>query len=100
MALKLEENFTHKGFIYKQIKREKMIALFEFTKEGWKNKYYDVITIREMPDYTFPNGTFSAAHEVYPNDNLYGKSAWCFSRLDMAENKYNELINKPVKDNE
>lgn len=92
----IEKNFTHKGFVYTQIKRIGDFAIYSQTKESWKSKklYYDVITIRKVPDYTFPNGTFSAAHEAYPPDSYWGKSAWNYNNLIDAELKLKQLIGK------
>lgn len=90
----LEKEFTYKKFVFKQIIREGMFAIYEFTDPSWdiKKIYFDTIIIKISPPVTYPNGIFVDFHESYPRDRDYGKFAWCYNNLEQAKKKFNELV--------
>lgn len=90
----LYKEFKYKNFLYSQVKRDGKFAIYKFTDPKWPSKryYYDVITIRQIPFYIFPNGVAQEAHEAYVNGEHYGKISWVYPELNMAEKKFEELV--------
>lgn len=90
----LEKEFTYKKFVFKQIIREGMFAIYEFTDPSWDSKkiYFDTIIIKISPTCTYPNGIVVQEHEAYPRDRDWGKFAWTYNTLEEAKKKFNELI--------
>jgi hypothetical protein len=90
----LEKEFTYKGFIYSEVIRNGKFAIYKYTNPKWLNKkyYFDVIEIRIVPDYTFPNGIFAPEHEAYQKDAAWGDCAWTYTTLEDAQKKFKTLI--------
>lgn len=90
----LSKEFTYKKFIYSQVLREGLIAIYKYTDPNWKSKSYcfDTVVINIIPETTYPNGIFVSEHESYPKDRAWGITAWTFTTLEDAKKKFRELI--------
>ena len=75
--MQVKESFISDGFKFSQIKRTKKTALFVKKRKGANGKpiiAYETFLINSMA--------------VYPNDERFGFSAWCYKNLGEAERKF------------
>jgi hypothetical protein len=87
----LAKQFTKKGFIHKQIKREGNIAIYERARIGSGIKHFEVIVIASHDGYEI-GGAKIEASEVYPSSASWGASGWTFVDFDIAEAKMDRLV--------
>mgnify|MGYP001561024201 CR=1 FL=1 len=98
--LVLPKNFVSKGFIYNQIKRKGLVAIYQKYKE--KNKYkehYETVIILRNPK-RFIHEMEIEAREVFPGDEQWGTLGFTHSSFDRALEKFNELVKKEEMNNE
>lgn len=86
----LPKVIEHKGFIFKQIKREGSKAIYEQTKKGCESKRYEVIKINKHTGYTI-GGQFVKPAETYPGASQWGINGWTCLDLKSAEKRYKKL---------
>jgi hypothetical protein len=98
----LPENFTQKGWIFSQVKREGDIAIFSKlpTKFGGKAIGYEVIKIQknEANDRVFKDKEGKEvkhsyeAQERYPSSEEWGTYGFTATTLEQAEKIFQKLI--------
>jgi len=52
---------------------------------------YEVFKILIHPEETLPSGKTYPEREVYPGNEDFGVTAWCFNNKENALKRYNEL---------
>ena len=89
----LPVEFDRKGWHFKQLKREGMIAIYLRTKPGEHTliESYEVIEIITEPD-KFRFGKSIPVHERYPGDEEWGKYGWTYRSLSGAQSKFKRLV--------
>lgn len=72
----------------KQIKRTNNICLYQRTDD-----IYEVFIPKVLPAGDV-FGKHYPERESYPSNEDFGRTAWCYKNLEMAEKKFNKLINQ------
>lgn len=91
--------FSQEPLTYKQIKRTKLVAVYERSRNG-KIKDYEVFYVRTNPKgmvQKFPGGVEKVLEddtEKYPSTGVFGKIAWSINNLGYALVKFEELVKK------
>lgn len=81
----LSTQFEDRNFVYEQLAREGMIALYSQThKEGGQVRY-EVVRIHEAKEHTWPNGMTTPEHEAYPGAGLWGREGFTYFSREDAE---------------
>ena len=88
----IPETFTKKGFVYKQIKRQGDVAIFEQTRKDSTNSRYEVVKIGRHNGYTM-GGSYIEPSETYPGSSLWGIMGWTCTDLDTANSRFDSLKN-------
>ena len=100
----LSPTFNKDKFSFKQLKRSRLTALYEKSKDGFST--YEVIRIKiSKKDYQFPSRTNKdgetipgslrpAGSEAYPSNEDWGQYGFSALSRDGAEAKYRELLSK------
>lgn len=70
------------------VKREGKLCMYKRSDEVW-----EVFLVQTMEESEF-RGTFYPAHELYPGNEDFGGTAWCFSKKEGADHKYAYLTHK------
>jgi hypothetical protein len=86
----IPKTFAKKGFIYKQIKREGMKAIFEQSKKGQESISYEVVKISKHNGYEL-GGQKIPPGEAYPGTSQWGIAGWTFQTLKSAEAKFKKI---------
>jgi hypothetical protein len=104
---KLPKQISKNKFVYKQIKRTDKTALY--SQHYWKQDErgavkhlqqcgYEVFMIRNQKETLMPNGRTIKAKEKFPSNEEFGRYAWSFLDINLANKKYDELEQSSVKD--
>ena len=98
-SLKVLPVIVHKnGFIYSQIKRTKVAAMYEQFDPRLKMVVgYEVfkVIIVDRKKIDIPEKTFkmkALKYEKFPSNSDFGKSAWTCKTIESAMEKFNSLI--------
>lgn len=83
------------GFTYTLVCREGNVAIYE-QRVSEKVKYYEVILIKIRPEQLFKN-VIREAHEVFPCNEDFGKTAWSCRTLADAMNRFNALVDAQLE---
>jgi hypothetical protein len=75
----------------KLIKREGRVCMYE----RWDN-VWEVFVVQTRKAYTIKGKTYPT-HEEYPGNEDFGDTAWCFTNLENAENRYKSLVESRVR---
>jgi hypothetical protein len=75
----LKTEFTRDGFTYRQIWRQRDVAVYEYSSRGGS---FEVVIIRVDPPTHLPSGEFMPARERYPRDTQWGALGWTFGPRD------------------
>lgn len=86
MPLELRRN----GFDYTQVLREGKKAVYRQTVTP-ELAYYEVFIIKIRPEGMFM-GKLIPEGEIFPGNEAFGKTAWAFSSIEKAMEKYNSLV--------
>lgn len=89
-----------KGFLFSLIKRNVNICLYRKSDSESDKCWFEVIIVRIQKENIFKIGGVDVkfnAKELYPNDELFGLYGWCFSDVDSALNKFDELVQQKVQ---
>ena len=70
------------------VKRDGKLCMYERSDEVW-----EVFLVQTMGASEF-RGTFYSPHELYPGNEDFGRTAWCFSGKKRADHKYARLTRK------
>jgi hypothetical protein len=95
----LETQFQRGGFSYKQIAREKDVAIFE---QAWRRSSepsicWEVVIIRRHSGKTI-KGHWVEPSEFYPSSSEWGKYGFTFPNRDKALAKFFEMsLEEPAK---
>ncbi|MBU0846946.1 hypothetical protein KKH23_07110 [Patescibacteria group bacterium] len=81
----LPETLRKNGLNYTQIKRTRKKAMYETDAPS-----YEVFQVRIRPEMEAFGKEYPAA-EIFPGNEDFGDFAWCYSKLENAETKYNSL---------
>ena len=88
LPLKLRFN----GFDYTQVYRTDCEAIYE-QRVSESCTAYEVFIIKKIPEKII-KGKIIMAHERFPRNEDFGKSAWTYPNLTRAMNKLLELLTK------
>jgi hypothetical protein len=88
----LLKGFQRGGFTYKQIARERDVAIYQQTWNGCRNPSvsYEVIRIRRREGFEIAGRVVEPA-EVYPNSEAWGVHGFTVTNKDAAFAKLREL---------
>ena len=75
-----------RGLSARLIKREGRICMYERSDMVW-----EVFKVKIHKESTLKGISYSA-HEIYPGNEDFGDSAWCFSSLENAEARFNHMV--------
>lgn len=89
----LPVEFDRKGWHFKQLKREGMIAIYLRTKPGITSQIesYEVIKIRRHNGYVVAGNRIEAA-ETYPSSCHWGEHGWTYRSFEEALVRFNSLV--------
>lgn len=89
--------FKKKGFTYKQLKREGMLAIYQQSREGSDFNNYEVVKLGKHNGYTM-GGVFIEPSETYPGSSLWGIMGWTCTSIEDAQRRFQLLHtdNSPV----
>lgn len=86
----LPEEFTDKGFWFKQVFRSGMYAIYERGQKGVPQPHFEAIKIMRHNGYTIAGVTMPPA-EVYPSAEWFGTNAYCCPTMEKAKEKIKYL---------
>lgn len=90
----IEKEFNKNGFLYKEVKRDANIAIYEqIDVENDIRLAYEVFKVVVMK----PNNFIPEHFEKFPSNEDFGKTAWSFRKYDKAIDKFNFLKEKSLK---
>jgi hypothetical protein len=90
----LETEFDHKGWHFRQIAREGMVAIYHRQKRiGGNVEHWEVIRIHiERP--TEINGVHYPERENYPRSEEWGQDGFTCHTLERAREKFDSMVQK------
>jgi hypothetical protein len=89
---KIEKNFTHKGYYFKQFHREGEFAIYERWNELTpERKHYEVVKIQSHNGYALA-GKFYPASEFYPSSNSWGMHGFTCINKESAYERFEKLV--------
>lgn len=91
----LETTFKNQDYTYEQASRDGDVATYIVRSANTNVTHgYEVIKIKKIKEKTFPNGITTPAHEAYPSNEDFGKTAWyyMYGQADKAKARYQELV--------
>ena len=94
----IKETVKIEGLERKLIKRNEKFCIYEYET----GRHWDVMVIQRVKNdwtRTFPNGAvveMKEGDEYLPSSNQWGQMGWTFMNLELALQKFNELV---LKDN-
>lgn len=101
MLKELEKEFTKKGDVFTQI--EKTDDYYIYKRDMKACVYYEVFERKAVKLNDFwrkydTNGKYEGyeSFEQYPNDESFGKWAYCCNTLERAKERALEFINKNI----
>ncbi len=83
--------FVKRGFLHKQLKRHKNVALYSRQKGSFL--HYEVIKVQKHEAY-FMMGVEIPAAENFPSCDQWGELGWTMLTLEKAEEKFREISGK------
>lgn len=95
MPLQFFGRGSQKGFKFKQISRNGNVALYKKTDSETERSWWEVIRIGETKHKVVNIGGIDVEFkpkEVYPSDEGFGSSGWCYDNYPTAEVKYNAEV--------
>lgn len=96
----LEKEFTKWQFTFREIKREKDIAIYEQTRTSdGEFCSYEVIKVRTHDGYEIADNKIDPA-EMYPSNELWGTYGFTLPTLKLANKKFEELKTKTFENEE
>lgn len=89
----IPSEYKKNGFIYKSIKREGMVAMFEVLTKGRQNTGYEVYLIRTINVTEYlkkrnPQLVNFEGLEVFPSNEDFGAYGWYFQSKTLADERY------------
>lgn len=87
---KINEQFSSKGFDFRQIWREGIVCLYEKSKKGYEYKSFEVVILNENPPYQL-NGNSCGDCESLPRNEQWGTKGFTYTDRESAEKKFKEL---------
>jgi len=69
-----------------RLRRDGKLCLYERSDDVW-----EVFIIQTMEETIF-NGVTYPPHELYPGNESFGNTAWCFMEKKRAEQRYQKLL--------
>lgn len=69
-----------------QLRRNGKLCLYERSDNVW-----EVFIVQTMEETIF-NGVVYPAHELYPGNESFGSTAWCFSNKEKVIERYEKLL--------
>jgi len=88
----LPSSFRLGGFDFRLVKRVGDIALCEKRKPTHSRSFFEVVTVQQRPETTFPGGRVVPAHEAMPSSERWGLAGWSCSGRDEAEARFQSLV--------
>jgi len=89
---KLEKKFSKKGFLYTQLQRVGMKAIYSQVREDTETTttWYEVVVIKSHDGYEIAGNKIPPG-EVYPSSTQWGVLGWTYGDLQSAEKKFKKL---------
>lgn len=89
----LATEFTAKGFLHRQVKREGLVAIYErqHVDLGGKDLHYEVVAIKESPERVM-GGVTIEARETYPSSEVWGLYGFTCPDSASAHKKFVSLL--------
>lgn len=91
----LEVEFDKSGWHHRQLQRVGDIALYERWKDTSPASHYEVIEVGKFEDVVL-HGRAIEDRESYPGASSFGKTAWTFPTLDLAQARF-QFLTAPKK---
>ena len=86
----LPDKLRKNGFNYVKVIRKGTVCIYE--QDYSKNvKYYEVFIVKAVNDRIY-KGLLRPAHEVFPRDEDFGKTAWSCRRFEDAKKRFDQLV--------
>jgi hypothetical protein len=89
----LETEFDHKGWHFRQIAREGMLAIYHRSRIGGSAEHWEVIRIRIKPP-TEINGVQYPERENYPRSEDWGAHGFTCQTLERAWERFHSMASK------
>lgn len=89
---KLQETYHKNGTDYTLEKRNDKAAMYKHFQDGL-HIGYEVFLVKVQPEFKFPNGTVNPEKEAFPGNEMFGKTAWAFTSLELSNKRYDEITN-------
>lgn len=88
----LPETKSKNGCYYRLVHRTEKAALYSlrYSPEG-PIVGYEVFIVRFVGESRLPNGAPMAAHEKFPSNEDFGKTAWAYTTVKTAMEKFSAL---------
>lgn len=90
--LKLSKIVRKNGYTYKQVKRADGVAIYSQTSKEGNTTSYEVFKIRKAYACIAPNGKSLPEREKFPSNEDFGRHAWSFPKLELAEATMQTLL--------
>ena len=93
----LSKELKKNKYTYKQVERNDYFAIYEQWSKENILVGYEVFQIKKQKETTFPNGTIYPPQEAMPSNESFGKTAWAYTTLQPAYERYKELVKYGIK---
>ena len=90
----LPMTFSERGFVYTQLARHGMLALYRQEPLTAVFARYEVVRLHIAQEHTWPNGQVSPAHEAYPSARVWGRDGWTFFTEPEAQRHFERLLTR------
>jgi hypothetical protein len=87
----LPDRFTHDGFGFRQVVRERNIVLLEKSKVGHNHPGYEVVIIQRHPAQSIHSREYPERESMPPSES-WGTLGWSYSDLQAAKSKFDHLV--------
>lgn len=85
------------GYKFTQLQKSENAFLYSLVEPEHKTIHFEVFKRVVSPEADVEIGgriIHYTEREVYPNINQFGVTAWCFTNIDKAKEKFTELSNQ------
>ena len=89
----LEKEFKSHGYNFKQVIREKDIAVYFKTKLNTEIENWEVIKVQSHNGYAIAGLDFPPS-ETFPSSSAWGNLGWSYQTREEAMEKFNKLLSE------
>jgi hypothetical protein len=103
-VIPLATYFRSGGFDFKQLARERDVALFRKAKLFKRPaghiafETFEVVIVQKMEEHEWPNGDIQPAHEHMPGEAQCGVYGWSLQDRESAWAKFRALRDEPARE--